>query len=388
MIDDGLRPFATDKQWEYYLAACQLGSHVAAGKQFDVDRSAIGRAIQAIKKKAAAAGYSPDHDMTHTAPAGFNVKGTSTLYDHEGNAKLQWVKTSIDKEQQEELFREAMEAFKEDLPKYKPVKPPKRVNDDLLACYPVGDHHFGMLSWAEETGADYDISIGEKLLTGAMDHLVETAPKAADALIVLLGDFLHYDSMEAVTPQNRNQLDSDTRYQRMVRAAIRSVRYLIKRALQKHDSVRLIVEIGNHDLVGSVWLMESFSSVYENEPRVSVDVSPQNIHYYSFGRCLVTTTHGDKLKKPADIPLIIATDEPDKWAAASFRFIWTGHIHHDFAKDFHGCKWESFRILPPPDAYAAQHGYRSGRDMKCITLHKEFGEVARHIVNPAMLEAV
>jgi len=387
MIDEGLRPFATDRQWEYYLAVHEHGSQRRAAEALDASQAVLSRSLASMKQKAAAAGYSPKHDMTHVAPSGFNVKGTSTLYDHEGKPKLQWVKTSLNKEQQEEVFRETLEAFKEDLPKYKPVKSPKATNDDLMACYPVGDHHFGMLAWHEETGADYNISIGEELLTGAMDHLVRTAPAASEALIVLLGDFLHYDSMEAVTPQNRNQLDSDTRYPRMVRAAIRSARFMIFRALKKHQSVRLIVEIGNHDLTGSVWMMEALSAVYENEPRVTVDTSPKNIHYYPFGQCLVTTTHGDKLKKPADVPLIIATDEPDLWAGAKHRYIWTGHIHHDQAKDFHGCKWESFRILPPVDAYAAQHGYRSGRDMKLIVLHKEHGEVARHIVNPAMLEA-
>lgn len=384
MVDPALRQFAfTEQQWEDYVAHCEFGAMEAA-RRTGRNQSNISRSARLIKERAAKAG----HDIGVPVSEGYSIKGVSTLYDSAGNAKLQWVKTSLDKEQQEALFREALEAFKEGLPRYKPVKPPKKTNDDLLTSYPVGDHHFGMLSWHEETGADYNISIGEELLTGAMNHLVRTAPASSEALIVLLGDFLHYDSMEAVTPQNRNQLDSDTRYQRMVRAAIRTIRYMIRQALKKHSSVRLIVEIGNHDLVGSVWIMEAMAEVYHDEPRVSVDTSPRNIHYYSFGECLIATTHGDKLKKPADIPLIIATDEPDRWAKARHRHIWTGHIHHDQVKDFHGCKWESFRILPPVDAYAAQHGYRSGRDMKCIVLHKEHGEVARHIVNPAMLEAV
>ena len=55
-------------------------------------------------------------------------------------------------------------------------------------------------------------------------------------------------------------------------------------------------------------------------------------------------------------------------------------------KDFTGCKVESFRILAPKDAWAAEKGYRAQQDMKAIILHKDYGEVARHIVNPEMLK--
>ena len=54
------------------------------------------------------------------------VKGTSTLYDEEDNVKLTWEKVELDKQRQNEAFQEAIEAFKEDLPKYSPTKPPRR----------------------------------------------------------------------------------------------------------------------------------------------------------------------------------------------------------------------------------------------------------------------
>ena len=50
-----------------------------------------------------------------------------------------------------------------------------------------------------------------------------------------------------------------------------------------------------------------------------------------------------------------------------------------------GCRVESFRVLGPNDAWAENKGYRPAQDMKAIVLHREFGEVARHIVNPRML---
>ena len=83
--------------------------------------------------------------------------------------------------------------------------------------------------------------------------------------------------------------------------------------------------------------------------------------------------------------MIMATDRQKDWGETDYRYWWTGHIHHDSVKEFAGVKCESFRVLAHVDAYAANAGYRSGRDMKAIILHKEYGEVGRHIINPKML---
>lgn len=332
-------------------------------------------------------GHSPEHDMTHTVPDGYLVKGVSSYYGKDGELRGQWVKSQIDQERQEELFRQAIVAMTEAIEPVDPVSAPTNTLDHLMSCYPVGDHHLGMLSWAEETGDNYDIGIAEKLLSGATTHLVRAAPKSARAAIIILGDFLHYDSFVAITPQNKNPLDADGRYPKMVRAAIRSVRRMVTTALEHHREVLLIIEFGNHDPATSVFLMESLAALYELEPRVTVDRSPRHHHYFSFGKCLVGTHHGHGTKM-ADLPLLMATDQPDLWGQSEYRYWWTGHVHHDQAKDFSGCRVESFRILAPADAWAANKGYRSQRDMKAIILHKDYGEVARHIVNPAMLEGV
>jgi hypothetical protein len=211
-------------------------------------------------------------------------------------------------------------------------------------------------------------------------------------LIALLGDFFHYDGLEAKTPTSGHILDADSRYPKMIRSAIRSVRNMIRLALERHNTVNVIVEIGNHDLSTSIFLAECLALIYENEPRVVVDTSPSHYHYLEFGSCLVATHHGHGAKME-QLPLIMATDRADAWGRTKYRYWYTGHIHHaktktvvSSAQDFTGCTVESFRILAPADAWAAQKGYRSVRDMKAIVLHKEFGEVARHTVNPDMMK--
>lgn len=385
-LDETLRPYATARQWEILKAVDEHGTAEAAARHLKLSRGTITNTQKAVRDKAARQGYSPQHDMRRCVPDGFHLKGTSTLYDAEGNERLQWVKTSIDHDRQMELFREAIAALTESLPREKPVLAPQVTADHLMACYPVGDHHFGMLAWGEEAGEDYDLQIGERLLTGAIDHLIKVAPPCSEAAIVLLGDFLHYDSFKAVTPTSNHLLDADSRFPKMVRAAIRAVRYMIRAALERHGRVRVIVEIGNHDLSSSVFLMEALYNIYEDEPRVIIDRSPGHFHYFRFGKNLVGTHHGHGVKLDK-LPLIMATDRAKDWGETEYRYWWTGHVHHDRVMDFNGCRAESMRILPPADAYAANAGYRSGRDMKAIILHKDYGEVARHIVNPAMLEA-
>lgn len=321
-----------------------------------------------------------------SAEDGYKVKGVSTYVGADGEVKAQWVKTDEDKERQLEIFRETVAGFKSQIPKAKPAKAPKSSNDDLMYLIPVGDAHIGMYSWAEETGADWDTEIAERLLIGATDHLISAAPACGTGVIALMGDFFHYDSMEAVTPTSKNVLDADTRFPQMVRTGIRVARYMIDRALKKFGEVRVIVEIGNHDLTGSIFLSEMLNQFYENEPRLTVDTSPRHFHYYQHGAVLIGTHHGHgKAAKFNDLPEIMAVDCEDIWSQTRHRFWFTGHVHNKSVEDKRTCTIESLRVLPPADAYAANNGYRSRRDMQGITFHKATGEMGRVMFNPAMM---
>ena len=384
-LDPNLREYATDLQWLKHEALAEHGTHLKAAESLGVAKSNITTAILAVKKKAASHGYSPDHGWQHPVPAGFLVKATSTLRDAQtGEAKLVWEKTERDKEELEIAMHEAIEALCDDIKPLPAIQRPKQADTDMLSIYPVGDHHIGMLAWDEETTDNYDTGKAEHLLHGAMDYLVDAAPKSGEALIILLGDFLHYDSYVPVTEKSKNILDADTRYPRIVRAAMRATRHAVSRACEKHDKVRVIVVAGNHDASSMVFLREAMHCLYEENPRVEVDRSPKLFHYHQFGQTLIGAHHGDKVKM-ADLPLLMATDQPVSWGETKHRYIYIGHVHHDSVKDFNGAKVESLRILAPGDAYAYGAGYRTPRDMKRIDIHSEFGEVGRQTVTPDMI---
>lgn len=385
MVDEKLKQYATPRQIEILEAIERTGSQRAAAKELGLARGTIFNLVQAAKKRAAKSGHSPEHDMTHTVPDGFLVQGVSTMYKKDGTIAAQWVKSAIDRERQEAIMREAFSAMAEALPKVpsRPV-PGGGFDSSLMACYPIGDAHIGMYSWGEETGEDWDLKIAERLHCTAMAHLVESAPRSEEATIVNLGDWFHSDNMEGVTTRSGHVLDMDSRYAKMASVGIKIMRQCIESALQKHKTVRVINATGNHDDTTSLMLSICLANVYENEPRVHIETSPSAFHYFRHGKVLVGVHHGHSTKAER-LPGVMATDRAKDWGESEFRYWWTGHVHHQSLKDYAGVSVESFRVLAAKDAYAHWGGYRAPRDMKCIVLHKDFGEVARNTVNPAMV---
>lgn len=335
---------------------------------------------------AARQGFSPEHDMVHVTPSPFVVKGTSTLYK-DGVAKLQWVKTKLDESQVEAAIREFVRGLVEDARGLSPVIPPPVVgNADLLVVYPMGDPHLGLYTWSDETGDNFDLDTAERLLCAAVDRLVASAPPAETALIAELGDFFHGDN-DSNRTKSGHALDVDTRWAKVMQIGLRTMVYCIKRALGKHKRVVVRIVKGNHDGHSSYALALALDAYFSNNERVTIDLSPAAHWYFKFGQVLIGITHGDT-SRMADLPAIMADDRAEDWGATRFRYWYQGHIHHQDTKEYRGAVVEAFRTLAAKDAWHAAQGYRSGRDMRCIVHHKDFGEIERHRCDVAMLKDV
>lgn len=380
-----LLPFATDRQKEYINAVIEHGSGGKAAKALGVAKSVINSAIASLKNRAAKQGYSPEHGMTRTVPDGFTASRVSTNYKEDGSIGQQWVIATPDKERQDEIRNALLRTFCDDFRGLAPItKAPKQTYSDLLAVYPLGDPHFGMYSWAQECGDDFDTEEAKRLTCGAVDRLVESAPPAETAILVSLGDTFHADDQKNVTPGHGHQLDVDSRYPRVMDIVIKTFRHAAIRMLERHNRLIIRIEPGNHDPHSKWALTYALAAYFENEPRVTVDVSPANRWFYKFGKVLIGTTHGDKIKQSALLG-VMAVDKAEDWGATSFRYWYTGHIHHQQVLELSGVVCESFRTLASKDAYASSNGYRAGRDMCCIVHHANYGEIERHRCDVAML---
>ncbi len=385
-IDPALKDYGTESQIRHVDAINKHGSIRKAAKALGVAHSGIVGSLQRLKKRAALQGYSPDHDMHHAAPDTHLVKGTSTLYGDDGKPKLQWVKTHVKAEQLQEVAREIIESLKDEITgTSRKIGAPRTADKTLLTVYPMGDPHIGMYAWVEETGQDFDCDIAERDLQQAIDYLVEKAPNSEEALIANLGDFFHSDTMDNQTRRSGNALDVDSRWSRVLRVGVRIMCYCIDRALQKHKRVTVINEIGNHDDQSSYTLSLILDAYYQNNKRVSIDLSPKPFHYYRFHSVMIGITHGHNTKHETLGP-IMATDRAQDWGETEHRYWYVGHIHHRRSQELHGCMTESFRTMASKDAWHAAKGYRAGRDMMCIVHHRDHGEVARHRFDISMVQ--
>lgn len=435
-LDHDLEPYATERQWELLKAWEHYGTQAKAGKALGVHKSRFTAVLIDVRVKAARRGHSPDNPNYHgnQVPPGFTLRGQSAKVDGNNALMERWDKTRMEgmdperrvqlpdpktltkistmvdaegrvitqhfseapddvaREEAWRLFMDELVARLESAPALPPVPEPRVLSgENVMVGYPVGDHHLGMLSWAAETGDDYDLDIGRNLLVGAFGYLTERAQDADSALIGFLGDFFHYDNFVTQTPKNRNDLDSDTRFPKLVDVGFECMTDAIRLALAKHRWVKVIVTTGNHDPVSTVFLRKCLSLQFRDEPRVEIDTLPRACHYHRFGRVLIGCHHGHSIAMQ-NLPLTMATDRKEDWGETDHRHFWTGHIHKSkkqpmvSADDHSGCVVEAFRVLCPPDAWASEQGYRQFRDMHSITYHAEDGEMSRTRVSPAMIQ--
>ncbi|MGF0520552.1 oxidoreductase [Agrobacterium pusense] len=327
---------------------------------------------------------SPERGERFSVPTGHVVKGVSALVDAEGRVIQQWQKTAVDAEGQLAAFRAVVDGLKEDLPRITIMPAPQHVEEDLLNQFVVTDSHFGMLAHREETGADYDLRLAEQLLLDWFTAAVAGAPQAHTAVLAQLGDLLHHDALESVTPAHKHVLDADSRLHKVVRVVIRTLRRVVDMLLQKHKHVHVVMASGNHDPASSVWVRELLATIYENEPRVSVDTSPMLYYAYKWGDTALFYHHGHK-RGVAQVDATLAGMFREMFGASKYAFAHVGHLHSDEGRKSALMYVERHETLAAPDAYAAGGGWLSGRSAKVITYSRRFGEVARATLRPEMV---
>lgn len=386
-IDPGLREFASDRQKVYLDKLEETGSAEAAGKALGLSGGTIRNAMARLTKKAAARGYSPQHDMTRVVPDPFIVRGTSTYYNKEGRVAGQWVKSRLDDQRYFEAVKAAAGALAEDITPAAPVPIPQ-LNDwatSLLNCYVLTDVHLGMLAWHEEGGDNWNLKIAENVIEQCFGAMVDMSPESDTCIIAQLGDWFHFDGLIPETTNSGHVLDADTRFAKVIRIGFRLLRRLVERALGKHKKVVLLMAEGNHDESSSQWLQTLFDALYENEPRVEVIVSAKPYYAYEFGKTSLFFHHGHK-RRGEKLALLIAAEFREIFGRTTKSYGHTGHLHNELEQALPGIKIIQHPTLAARDAYASRAGFMSERQASAITYSKFFGEIGRTVVTPEMFD--
>jgi len=340
-------------------------SYREAVKHFNVSKSSLER----WKKK-----------YSHLAQKLENheIRGTSTLYDAEGNAKLTWVKTSKEVDDAKERLKGFAEGLKDDLPQVKAVKFEPPTNEDLLTCYILTDLHIGMRS------DEWNLEIAETNIRNYIHEAIETAPNSALGVLCFQGDTGHFDSLEPVTPASKHVVDADCNSRSMIRVIIKMIRYCVQELLKKHQHIHILFIEGNHDQYGSQHHSEWLNVHYEYEPRVTVDTNNNIYHVVEWGDTSLFFHHGHK-RNLSEISKTFAGMFRDTFGRTKYSYGHIGHYHHAKRKPMGDDGLMDIRIHPTlsgKDDYALRGGYLSERAANVITYSKSTGYKGEFCVRP------
>jgi hypothetical protein len=168
--------------------------------------------------------------------------------------------------------------------------------------------------------------------------------------------------------------------------SIRALRRVVGLMLQRHELVHIVMAEGNHDPASSVWLREMFAALYEDEPRVTVDQSPDPYYAYEFGKTAIFLHHGHK-RSAKRVDEVFAAKFKPLFGRTAHAYAHTGHLHQASMYESNLMTVEGHRTLASPDAYSARGGWVSGRSASVITYHWEHGEVGRVTISPEMCQS-
>jgi hypothetical protein len=376
---DVLKEFAkTPRHLEILEAVKAHGSHTKAAESIGCARQTVDGVVMRLERNAAAQGVSPHRDLVHQTAAGFQAKRVSTAYKEDGSVALQWVIQEPEKVSLKERLDLMIEGVKEDLDGFKdPVPEPVHVDQDYLAMYMIGDHHFGMLADSESKvdDDDWDIKIATEILIDATDRLANRVGNAKTGVLLNVGDFFHADSSFNTTTKG-TPVDVDTRIGKTFKLAGRLFNILIDKMLQTHAKVVVVNVRGNHDYDMACHLSSCLELLYNKEPRVEIVQNYSKFISYQWHNNLFVFHHGDRIKHEQILQTVIKNLDCE-WAESKNRYCHLGHIHHHTAREVGSMHFEHWGSLTATDQWHSDSGYGAERSMTAVVYHKDSGEDSR-----------
>lgn len=296
-----------------------------------------------------------------------------------------WLRRKAAEAKIQQLLGGLLEQFREAAP-IQPAKVRPAGRAGLLEIS-IMDHHLGKFCSPAETGQAYDPQIAERRFTTAVEDLLAKAqPLPVEKILFVCGnDFFNTDHLGRTTTAGTPQ-DEALRYQ----DSFLRGRQLLVRAINRLRlvaPVQVVMVSGNHDSQRLYYLGDVLAAWFRNTADVQVDNRPSQRKYVHHHRNLIGFTHGHN-EKHFDLPLLLATEQPEGWAASRHREFHCGHFHsrkHKLFVPSYDRAGVLVRLLPslcPPDAWHAAMGYRSRLSAEALYFDPEEGCVANFIHSP------
>jgi hypothetical protein len=253
---------------------------------------------------------------------------------------------------------------------YAPIYPDQEYpehEDPIAYEISLPDIHYGKLV---DMPLPYDFQ--EKEYITVVENLVaKAAGLEIERFILPIGnDGLNSEGMRMTTTKGTPQQDYMD-WRKSFRGYWKLIVYTID-YLKQIAPVDVIVVSGNHDYERMYYVGDVIAGWFRNDINVNVDNSDDPRKYYQYGTNMLMFTHGDK-EKAQNIPLIMATEQPEMFAATSHREAHCGHFHKEQVNEYRGIKVRFVPSICPNDSWHKQMGYESKRTGQAYIWSKERG---------------
>lgn len=281
----------------------------------------------------------------------------------------------------EDIRKEHIEEMKKYAPKYKKIKREKQ--DKHLLIIDPADIHINKLSLEEETGDEYNVKIALERVHSSVNEILEKAkPFNIEKIMLCIGnDVLHTDNKSATTAGTLQ--DMDTMWHRAFKIARKMYVEVIER-LVEHADVHIVYNPSNHDYYSGFMLADALYCWFHNHKNITWDIEIRHRKYFTYGKNLIGTSHGDGAKEN-DLPMLMATEARD-WSDTKYRYIYLHHVHHKrqikyIIGDKQQITIEYMRSPSGADGWHDRNGYKAMKSIEGFIHHQEKGQVARLTVN-------
>ena len=311
--------------------------------------------------------YLPELDI-HLKEKGINQKEVTSV-KHWQTVKGDSRFSVVTKPQASNLIEFKEEFFKE-MQEYVPEHPDPvydfKIGDPVAYEISLPDFHYGKITGMSQEKANRIFLDTVKKL-----HRKATGLNIERFILPIGNDGLNSEGYSRATTKGTPQHDSEE-WQETFRGywklLVLAIDYLAAFA-----PVDVIVIQGNHDFERMFYIGEVIESWYRDSTVVDVDNSYESRKYYVYGNNLIMFTHGDK-EKPAVMPIIMATEQPVKFAKCKYREIHCGHQHREIVNTYTG--GIKVRFLPsicPNDTWHKVMGYGAMREAQAYIWNKSKG---------------